>query len=187
MSALTTDMTERAEPMTPSAILPTAVAPRYHALDGLRAAMMLLGIYLHVVVAYGTLGGWPYKQAELTGVLNLTIVLIHIFRMPVFYVMAGFFAALLYHRYGFRRAAANRVMRVAVPFAIAWAILFPLVMLLAGWGRVGFERAWAALWSAATLRRVQPHHLWFLEYLLLLYGLACPRPRWCRPPGAPRC
>jgi peptidoglycan/LPS O-acetylase OafA/YrhL len=143
--------------MTP-AILATAPTPRYHALDGLRAAMMLLGIYLHVAVAYATIpGGWPYKQPELTGALNVTVVLIHIFRMPVFYVMAGFFAALLYARYGFRRAARNRFGRIVIPFVAGWAILLPLVSWLAGW---------------RIERHIEPLHLWFLEYLLLLYALA---------------
>lgn len=149
-----------------------AAATRYHALDSLRAAMMMLGIYLHVVVAYAPVGGWPYKPAETTGALNLTLVLIHIFRMPVFYVMAGFFAALLYQRRGFRGAAANRIGRIVIPFVVGWAILFPLVILLAGWGRFGLTRTLAGFASGAVLQYAHPLHLWFLEYLILFYGLA---------------
>src|SRR5258705_2943226 len=106
--------------MTEPVTLSADAAPRYHALDGLRAAMMLLGIYLHAAVAYAPIGGWPYKQAELTPALNLTIIWIHVFRMPVFYVMAGFFAALLYARWGFRPTAANRARRIALPFVASW-------------------------------------------------------------------
>ncbi|HMK02375.1 MAG TPA: hypothetical protein VK552_23890, partial [Reyranella sp.] len=84
-------------------IAPTATPSRYHALDALRAAMMFLGIYLHATVAYSPVGGWPYKPAQLTTALDFSVGLIHVFRMPVFYVMAGFFAALLLQRYGFRR------------------------------------------------------------------------------------
>jgi hypothetical protein len=40
-----------------SRIVQPATASRYHALDALRAAMMLLGIYLHAVVAYSPNGG----------------------------------------------------------------------------------------------------------------------------------
>jgi glucan biosynthesis protein C len=138
--------------------LPAATS-RYHALDSLRAAMMFLGIYLHAVVAYSPSGGWPYKQAQLTTSLDTTMAVIHIFRMPVFYVMAGFFTALLLQRYGFWRAAKNRLWRIVVPFVVGWVILFPLVTLLAGSGRYGFDRA-------------HPMHLWFLEYLIVLYVLA---------------
>src|SRR5258708_3156612 len=158
--------------MNQPTILPAEAAPRYHALDGLRAAMMLLGIYLHVAVAYAPIGGWPYKQAELTPALNLTIIWIHIFRMPVFYVMAGFFAALLYARWGFRPATANRVRRIAIPFVVGWLVVFPLVVALVVLGKGSLAAAVAPLPPALFWTRLHPLHLWFLEYLLVLYGLA---------------
>src|SRR3982750_2325708 len=102
-------------------------SPRYHALDSLRAVMMLLGIYLHVVVAYSNVGGWPYKQPQVISTLNWSLGLIHIFRMPIFYVMAGFFGALLYTRRGMRGFLENRIKRVVLPFVLGWLILFPLV------------------------------------------------------------
>jgi hypothetical protein len=43
---------------------------RYHALDSLRAVMMLLGIYLHVVVGFSRQAGndWPYLSLVADGV-----------------------------------------------------------------------------------------------------------------------
>jgi glucans biosynthesis protein C len=147
-------------------------ACRYHALDSLRAAMMFLGIYLHAVVAYSPNGGWPYKQAELTSALDYTIAVIHIFRMPIFYVMAGFFAALLIQRYGFRRAAENRFWRVLIPFIFGWIIVFPLVRWLAVIARDGLDRAQDLILSGRFLGSPYPMHLWFLEYLIVFYVLA---------------
>ena len=86
---------------------------RYHALDALRAAMMFLGIYLHAVAAYTPEAGWPWKQAEQTSTLLWSLSLIHVFRMPIFYAMAGFFTALLIARYGFRGAAWHLIEAVA--------------------------------------------------------------------------
>ncbi|MFI5001478.1 MAG: acyltransferase family protein [Reyranellales bacterium] len=150
-----------------------SVAPsRYHALDSLRAAMMFLGIYLHVVVAYSPRGGWPLKLPPLTSALDVTATLIHVFRMPVFYVMAGFFAALLYQRYGLRRAAENRFQRIVVPFVVGWLILFPLQIVLAGPVQYGWSRVWDGIVSGRVLAYVHPMHLWFLEYLVVLYLLA---------------
>lgn len=145
---------------------------RFHALDSLRAVMMLLGIYLHVVVAYSNTGGWPYKQHELTSILNWTLGFIHLFRMPVFYVMAGFLGALLYGKRGMRGWLDNRVRRVAIPFAVGWVVLFPLVLFLTAMGRDGWQRAIVFLTSGEFLRYAHPMHLWFLEYLILLYGAA---------------
>ena len=153
-------------------IAQAAVPSRYHALDALRAAMMFLGIYLHATVAYSPVGGWPYKPAQLTTTLDFSVGLIHVFRMPVFYVMAGFFAALLLQRYGFRRAADNRFWRIVVPFVVGWIILFPLVMFLAAVGRSGVDRALDFILSGKFLAYAHPLHLWFLEYLIVLYLLA---------------
>jgi len=145
---------------------------RYHALDSLRAAMMFLGIFLHAVVAYSPIGGWPWKQAELTRTLDWSISIIHVFRMPIFYAMAGFFTALLIARYGLRGAAWNRFMRIAVPFVVGWIIVWPIVMMLAGTGGFSFDFALRGFASGLVFKYVHPLHLWFLEYLLVLYALA---------------
>ena len=145
---------------------------RFHALDALRAAMMFLGIYLHAVVAYSPNGGWPWRQAEQTRLLDWSISVIHVFRMPIFYAMAGFFTALLIARYGFRRAAWNRFMRIGVPFVVGWLVTWPLVMLFAGIGYVGLERTLRGFASGYVFNYAGPMHLWFLEYLILLYILA---------------
>jgi glucan biosynthesis protein C len=144
---------------------------RYHALDALRAAMMFLGIYLHAVAAYTPDAGWPWKPAELTKTLLWSISVIHVFRMPIFYAMAGFFAALLIARYGFRRAAWNRFMRIAVPFVVGWIVIWPIVTMLAGSATYGFDPVWTAFTTGYVLRYVHPLHLWFLEYLIVLYVL----------------
>jgi acyltransferase-like protein len=151
---------------------PTGTTERFHALDALRAAMMFLGIYLHAVVAYSPNGGWPWRQAELTRLLDWSISIIHVFRMPIFYAMAGFFTALLLARYGFRRAAWNRFMRIVVPFVVAWIVVWPMVMFLAGLGTFGLERTLRGFSSGRVLAYAHPMHLWFLEYLILLYILS---------------
>jgi peptidoglycan/LPS O-acetylase OafA/YrhL len=147
-------------------------AERFHALDALRAAMMFLGIYLHAVVAYSPSGGWPWRQIELTRTLDWSLTIIHAFRMPIFYAMAGFFAALLLARYGLRRSAWNRFMRIVVPFAVGWIVVWPLVALLAGTGLYNFDIALRAFATGVVWRYAGPLHLWFLEYLIVLYTLA---------------
>jgi glucan biosynthesis protein C len=153
-------------------------ASRYHSLDALRGVMMLLGIYLHAAVAYSAYGSWPWKDGSTTGLFDVSLGLIHVFRMPVFYVLAGFFAALLYERRGARGFVQNRVIRIVVPFAVGWAILFPLVKALAiGATRLeGPTLIPSNFLEGFTLRevfgRLDPMHLWFLEYLLCFYVLA---------------
>jgi peptidoglycan/LPS O-acetylase OafA/YrhL len=153
-------------------------AARYHSLDALRGVMMLLGIYLHAAVAYSAYGNWPWKDGSITGLFDVSLGLIHVFRMPVFYVLAGFFAALLYERRGARAFVRNRVIRILVPFAVGWAILFPLVKLLAIWARSvqGHTANPSGSLDPFTWRevlgRLDPMHLWFLEYLVFFYVFA---------------
>ena len=149
-----------------------ASGPRYHALDALRGTMMLLGIYLHAAVAYAPDGGWPWKQADLTRLLEPSMAAIHVFRMPLFYVMAGFFAALLVERRGAGKAAANRAWRILLPFVLGWAVVFPMVALLVLIGRVGVAGGFERFATGRFFAYAAPLHLWFLEYLLVLYALA---------------
>jgi len=151
---------------------PSTVPSRFHALDGLRAAMMFLGIYLHAVVAYSPVGGWPLRIGQVTDSLVWSMSIIHVFRMPIFYAMAGFFTALLIARYGFRGAAINRFKRIAIPFVVGWIIVWPLTMLLVGTGLYGIDRTLKGFASGVVLKYAHPMHLWFLEYLIVLYVLA---------------
>ena len=147
---------------------------RFFALDSLRASMMLLGIYLHAVVGYSREGGWPYKDAHPTSIYDWSLVYIHAFRMPLFYVMAGFFAALLTYRRGLKSFLRNRTQRILVPFVVGWTLMFPAVVVLAAYSRVvdqphPWGKAFQVLTSGGFLQHLHPLHLWFLEYLLLLY------------------
>lgn len=149
---------------------------RYHALDSLRASMMLLGIWLHMVVGYSRVGGWYYKDLHPTAVYDWTVALIHTFRMPVFFVMAGFFGALILER-GKLRFVRNRVERILIPFLLFWAWMFPLVLWMAAYAESwnyahGASIATRFITSGAFLEHLHPLHMWFLEYLMILYAIA---------------
>jgi peptidoglycan/LPS O-acetylase OafA/YrhL len=151
---------------------------RYHCLDALRGTMMLLGIYLHAAVAYSRHGSWPWKEGSTTAVFDLSLGLIHVFRMPVFYVMAGFFAALLLEQRGPAGLLRNRGVRILLPFVAGWAVLFPLVAALVTVATNLAEprtipvKYMEFFSSGEALRHVDPMHLWFLEYLLIFYAIA---------------
>lgn len=149
--------------------------PRYHALDALRASMMLLGLVLHSAVSYTVSSlpeAWPYDDAATSTVFDLAVFFIHLFRMPVFFVVAGFFAALLYLRDGSAGFARNRAMRVLVPLAIFWVMVFPVVRtgFIFATGRAAGSIDWVAM--AQPFADANLTHLWFLWYLVLLYVAA---------------
>jgi len=150
---------------------------RYHSLDALRAAMMLLGLVLHSAASYiqAPIGWmWPYQDSQTSPFFNLLLAFIHLFRMPVFFVMAGFFAALLYHRDGPAGFVRNRVKRVLLPLVIFWPIVIPLTWLgfVFAARQVGGPMVWDFVRDLPPLKRPVFGHLWFLYDLLLFYAAA---------------
>lgn len=64
--------------------------------------MMLLGICLHSAMTYLTLPVpvWPFRDKAQGPVCDLLMLFIHVFRMPLFFVLSGFLAGMLHHRLG---------------------------------------------------------------------------------------
>jgi glucan biosynthesis protein C len=159
---------------------PSEAPPRHHSLDSLRAAMMLLGIVIHATLPY--LPGDPEAEmpfrdeAAASGLYLLVIHFIHSFRMSVFFVMAGFFAALLTERRGPRGLLINRFRRIVIPFAVGWVVLFPLLAAIgtyfrAGRGLIGLRGVLNDLVTGRLYADPNPIHLWFLYYLAFFYPL----------------
>ena len=57
--------------------------------------MMLLGLVLHSAASYTTYSleaAWPYQDAQRTGVADWLVFIIHLFRMPAFFVISELMA-----------------------------------------------------------------------------------------------
>lgn len=156
-----------------------AGGPRFYALDSLRAALMLLGIVIHASCSYVSfdLGeAWHYKdRASVSPVLDLVLTFIHIFRMPLFFVLAGFFARMVFEKRGLREFLWNRWRRIMIPFVAGWAVLYVPLNLgfhygVAPAGTPGSRVEWA--WSRLGLLDTTMH-LWFLNYLIWFYAAGC--------------
>lgn len=136
--------------------------------------MMWLGIVLHSAMVYmeprNPLHGAPETSALATSLLAW----IHVFRMPVFFMMAGFFIMLLLERKGASGALRNRGLRLGLPFAIFWPLLFVAinVIIMAHAVKSGADP------SGVTLDRerwvVSTGHMWFLYYLAIFTLLFVP-------------
>lgn len=152
---------------------------RFHSLDSLRAAMMLLGICLHAAVTYTTvpLPIWPFKDPRQSPVCDFLVFFIHSFRMPLFFVLAGLFARMIYNRRGPSGFLRHRVRRILVPFVVAWLVLYIPVNAGMVYGVTAFRPdPWDAVErffrSGAALVPLRTLHLWFLYYLLHFYVVA---------------
>ncbi len=157
----------------------TSPGERIHALDNLRAMVMWLGIVLHVSVNHLTVwSGLPWRDAATTPVADLLVVFIHSFRMPVFFVLSGYLAAMMFDTRGLRAWVRNRARRLALPFAVFWPVLLVAMSVLI--------MAYVHLMHDGTLgldpglmpgpkrpgAMFNTMHRWFLYTLIWLSGLA---------------
>ena len=147
-----------------AAVLPVT---RFHDLDALRGVAMLLGIVLHAAAFLIPIDFWPVQDdwvaatpLERNGYAYAASI-IHGFRMPLFFLISGFFSALLWQARGLRRLARQRLERIGLPLLASLFTVVPAVAWLSAAG--DFAPAdWLLAWADNL------YHLWFLWHLLLL-------------------
>jgi hypothetical protein len=141
--------------------------------------MMLLGLVLHSAITFGVINygnAWPIKDPGTTNLSNDFIVsFIHTFRIPIFFVVAGFFGAMLFYERTPLKMIKNRVSRIVYPFIAFVLLLWPTIVFTFSYTRLTFAGSDNAL--AETLAIFSnplvfipqmTFHLWFLYYLILI-------------------
>jgi ABC-type multidrug transport system ATPase subunit/peptidoglycan/LPS O-acetylase OafA/YrhL len=150
---------------------------RLHSLDGLRAFALLMGIALHATMSFlpGLPPGiWATVDEQPSAALGQLFFVTHVFRMTLFFVIAGYFARLLVQRRGVRGFWSNRLVRIGVPLVVGWIVIYPAIASVWGWGlREYFGGKLPAMPAQMTAQAgfFPLAHLWFLYYLLLTYAV----------------
>ena len=135
---------------------------RDYALDAARAVLMLLGVVLHSASAYSVNGEWVIRDTENSVVLDWLIQSVHLFRMPAFFWISGYFFALTMSRGDGRVVLGRRLFRLLVPAIATW-LTFNV----------------AQEWVVAVANQKDPvetilrggvpiYHLWFLVDLVVM-------------------
>lgn len=89
---------------------------------------MLLGVGLHAALAFFPAQWWVQdRTSSLNGPYDEFLWAVHGFRMPLFFLLSGFFTAMLWRRRGLRSLIGHRLRRVALPLAIGLVTLVPVV------------------------------------------------------------
>ena len=169
---------------------------RLHHLDALRAGAMLLGIALHAMLAYAGIP-WVPQDPVSSDLLGLAFAAIHGFRMPLFFLISGYFTSLLWRRRGKRAMLRQRIARVAVPLGLCLFTILPLHWCAMWWASGGDAPRWllAQAQAAGPVAGLMVFpffgHLWFLWFLCwltLAFALLLPLAEWCTlhlPSGRP--
>lgn len=152
---------------------------RYHGFDALRGAMMLLGVAIHSGAAYVSFDGvWWMKDPYTSKGIEALVLFIHTFRLPAFFVMSGFFAALLVEKRGWQGFVENRMARLALPFVLGLLFLLPFLKAFSVFAYYSSREADPLSATIAWFQRgrlsqsLEPMHLWFLLTLMWVCLLA---------------
>jgi len=156
-----------------------STSERINGFDALRTIAMWLGIVLHAIIAYRAVPeyGWPADNKFTLGFFDWLYAYIHIFRMPVFFLVAGFFARMVIMRSGINYFINQRFKRILIPFVIGLIVLVPLTMIpfhfykLFNIQSLTLNESWKETFSLVFSWNGVAH-LWFLYYLLIIYFIS---------------
>jgi len=137
--------------------------PRRHDLDALRAIAMLLGIVLHAGLSFTT-AWWIVRDVSQHVAYDIAFSAIHGFRMPLFFLISGFFTAMLWRKRGLGRLVRHRFMRIFLPLMLCLVTIVPLVigvsigaMTTAGDGATGPGADWVPAVRSGDMKAFKEH------------------------------
>lgn len=139
--------------------------------------MMLLGLVLHSALTYNVTNhgnAWEIKDPESNYILtDFIVLLIHSFRMPIFFLVAGFFGSMLFYERGVIQMFKNRISRIVFPFIVFLFILSPIIYFSFSYTIAVFENQENPFVNSTQLFSnifvfipKGTSHLWFLYYLI---------------------
>lgn len=164
----------------------TQPTERLHALDALRAVAMMLGVWLHAALPF--VAGvpfffWPFLEPTKSAPIAHSVTIIHSWRMETFFLLSGFFTAMLVARRGGMATLRQRAARVLIPFVIAMVTIQPLCAFVWAWGistqwgwplgstaEAILKNSWGVDTPGSPGQFGRLYHLWFLYDLCLLIG-----------------
>ena len=92
---------------------------RYHDLDALRSFAMILGIAIHGVFSFNGMPIWPAQDINQNPQYGVVAEFIHGFRMQLFFLISGFFTAMMLLKKGSFAVSMHRTKRILIA-SCAW-------------------------------------------------------------------
>jgi glucan biosynthesis protein C len=142
----------------------SAAPERLHALDAVRGFALLLGVVYHATISFlpSPTKIWIVEDSHRSVALALLFFVIHVFRMTTFFLIAGFFAHMSFHRRGAKVFIEDRLKRIALPLLLGWPLVFAAILAVGAWAATP-PPSWPAF------PKFPLTHLWFLYVLLEFY------------------
>ncbi len=112
---------------------PVATATRLHDMDALRASAMLIGIAYHLSLSFAEGFPWLVQDNSQSQVYFYFQAWVHGFRMPLFFLISGYFMAMLWRKRGAWALVKHRFKRIFIPCMLGLVTIIPLTNLSIGY------------------------------------------------------
>lgn len=136
---------------------------------------MSLGIVIHSAINYSSSDDmtWPLRARETRNVFFFLVDFLHTFRMPIFFLIAGFFGAFLFINKSPEQMLKNRFRRILLPFLVFLFALRPFLSFSFKYCAAVFDGETPVPFTEhfSSLENYIPYnlsHLWFLYYLFII-------------------
>ena len=147
-------------------------------MDALRAGAVLLVVALHAAVPYMAVQIpevlWTLQDRSTNRLFEWVFLWCNGVSMPLFFLLAGLFAAMVCDERGAAAFLLQRTKRILLPFIAACILILPITFYVwaGGWlltGRCTMKEILRVQFDSSIQPNLYgPAHLWFLEYLFLL-------------------
>jgi len=136
-------------------------------MDSMRGILMMLGLVYHSSKVFSPKQDWIIYSEQTTALATMFVEMLKIFRMPAFFIVSGYFAALTLKKYGVHTFIKVRVSRIVIPLVITAITLNSLqayILTQTGW--MDFDML------TYISRGGWVTHLWFLINLVIYFFIA---------------
>lgn len=137
---------------------------RIYFLDSMRAILMMLGVILHSAQVFNPKHGWIIYSPETIPFAEVLVSTIHLFRMPAFFIVSGYFAVFTLQKYNVEKFLKVRILRILIPLVLTALTLNSLqtyILVETGW--MDFE------FISYIQKGGWVSHLWFLINLIIYF------------------
>ena len=184
--------------MSDQSTAPSQPAPRLYYLDTLRVIAILFVFLFHAVHPYDE-GNWHVKNIEYSVTLSVILLILGMFGMPFFFMIAGSGSWFGLRRRSAKQYAIERTRRLFVPFVFFTGISF-FICQYYEWSNRSYRglidvtfpqylqatREWHSAFGFSPVWLSLGGHLWFLGFLYAFAMLALPLFVWFKSPGGAR-
>jgi glucan biosynthesis protein C len=148
-------------------LIPEVRMARLLYLDNLRSFALFLGIIFHAAIVYAPSIGYAIQDERREDVFGYFCYFIHSFRMPLFFLISGYFSALVWEKKGKSAYIEGRILRIFIPMSIGLLFLAPIQYYLVGKIKNPDLQLFSFLADFLSVQKFAHSHIWFLVDLLL--------------------